>query len=76
MSFKTDKMFGRRGGNLIDSDRPSTDGPPCEICHAPMTVGQKRTHFVCSPPAPCCGFPTALIPNLAAHRAACEQADQ
>jgi hypothetical protein len=65
-----DLRYGRRGGGWADTpQRPRVTGRPCDVCSQPMVVGQRSRHFMCSPPAPCCGHPIDLIPDMAKHRA-------
>jgi hypothetical protein len=70
MSRKTDLAFGRQGGRFLPDNYVPTDfvnAPPCNICGAPMLLRQKERHAICSPPAPCCGYPVDLIQDHIKH---------
>ncbi len=69
VSYTTDKLYGRQGGRIVQGPITTHDGPPCNICSSPMIAGQKHRHAVCSPPMPCCDYPSDLVQNKAKHTA-------
>jgi len=62
-----DMRYGRRGGGWSDGNGTNLNGPPCEVCGAPMLGGQKRRHGTCSPPLECCGQPHDVVGDVAIH---------
>lgn len=62
MTARTDLAYGRGGGRYAPMN-PGVDlnGPRCEMCGQPMVLGQRSTHFLCTPPAECCSWPTGLL---------------
>lgn len=51
MSTRTDTMHGRRGGNWLPDDYTGNTvatAPRCDICHQPMTAGQRGRHHACT----------------------------
>lgn len=69
-----DIVYGRRGGRIVAPSGVNLNGPRCDACGRPMTVGQTGRHFVCDDLLPCCGWPAALVPDLAAHQRAHDEA--
>lgn len=64
---RIDAAYGRRGGGWSDSTVNTGKAPRCSVCGLPMVAGQRERHGVCSPPMPCCGAYSDLVPDLKLH---------